>query len=521
MQNIKKILIANRGEIALRINATCHALNIQTIGVYAPEDMYLSYVYKVDQAYLLSQAGINAYLNQEEIIEIALQTHTDAIHPGYGFLSENAIFAQKVIDAGLIWIGPDPQTLALTAHKTDAKNFVEKLGIPIVPGFHINGAQDEQKPETNNLASAHQIAHKIGFPVILKDPLSGGGKAMKLVHNQETLEIAWDSVQRESKKLTNSQQIIIEKYLQNPRHIEIQIAGDGQHAIHLYERECSIQRRHQKIIEEAPCQFIPQETKEALYDTATIIANNLKYKNLGTIEFLVMPDQSFYFLEINPRLQVEHSITEITTGLDLVALQIEIAQTGKLPVQQEQITQKMHAIECRIYSEDPANNFFPSTGLIDLLSLPHGPFIRHEHDLSENMLITSDFDPMLSKLITHGPDRACAIGHMKEALNNFIIAGVTTNISFLKALLNSPDYISGNFSTQFLHDKTKIDVLLKTYEDKVRNCAHAELVEASTAFSQEEIAAIVTLISEIKQQKPVQKAPQIQDNKRWKQQVWE
>lgn len=504
MKNIKKLLIANRSEVALRINATSHARGIKTVGIYAPQDIFLSYVHKVDEAHPLSQDGVAAYLNQDEIINIALQSEADAIHPAYGFLSEKADFAQKVIAAGLEWIGPNPEVMHLAGDKAQAKELVKACNVPVIPGETIKTCDD------SSFEKIQHIANNMGYPIILKDPLSGGGKAMKRVDHPDDLESSWSSLLRESKLLTGSQSIVIEKYLQNTRHIEIQIAGDGDNIVHLFERDCTMQRRHQKIIEESPCNFIAQETKQKLFDAALAIGKKLAYKTIGTIEFLVLPNGDFYFLEINPRLQVEHSVTELTTGIDLVDLQLTIIEENKLPFTQHDIHQSGHAIECRIYSEDPNNNFIPSTGTISNLQLPNGPFVRHEHDLLENQEITPYFDPMISKVITSGATREKSIKHMIEALRNFVLSGVTTNISFLQALLTCDAFEQGNFSTLFLQNKQTMETL----------CSSINKPVAQTTLNEEELAALATVITKNMMAERKKEALAHIPAKRWKSMQW-
>jgi acetyl/propionyl-CoA carboxylase alpha subunit len=334
---INKVLIANRSEIALRIQATCHTLGIKTVAIYSPEDVMSSYVYKASEAYRLSASGFSAYLNQDEIIAIAKQAGVDAIHPGYGFLSENAVFAQKVIDSKILWIGPHPESIKLMGDKSAARDIMQRAGVPVVPGFDVPTCE-------SSLSKAKQFAEILGYPVILKDPLSGGGKAMRMVNKAEDFDVAWKLVLSESKRLTNSSHLLIEKYVQSGRHIEVQFAGNGQNFVHFFERECSIQRRHQKIIEEAPCKFVKYQALEKMYQAALCAAKAVDYINLGTVEFLVTPEEKFYFLEMNTRLQVEHSVTELTCGVDLVALQFYIASSKKLPFTQDDISRKVHAI---------------------------------------------------------------------------------------------------------------------------------------------------------------------------------
>ena len=323
-----------------------------------------------------------------------------------------------------------------------------------------------QANETGKIL-ALQIADQIGYPVILKDPLSGGGKAMRKIQSQNDFESAWKTVVSESKKLTKSTQFLIEKYIESGRHIEVQFAGDGQNFIHFFERECSIQRRHQKVIEEAPCKFVKHATLETMYAASITAAKAVNYKNIGTVEFLVTPNDEFYFLEMNTRLQVEHSVTELTCGVDLVALQFHIAETSKLPFDQNHITRKGHAIECRIYAENPDKNFMPATGKILHLELPEGAFLRHDHDLYEGKEITPFFDPMISKITTFGQNRQLARRYMYQALDCFNIVGVKANINFLKHLLLTDEFVSGSFNTQLLSDTKLLEkIRIECLNDK-------------------------------------------------------
>ncbi len=440
--------------------ATAHALGIKTVAIYAEQDQFLSYIYKANEAYKLSGTGASAYLDQIEILEIARKAGADAIHPGYGFLAENAEFAQAVIDAGFIWIGPTPKNIATLADKVEARKIMHQAGVPTIPGFEFDAS------DSKSFLLAEKKALVINYPVILKCAHGGGGKAMRLVKSKQDFSTAWNLVVSEAKRFFNSSLILIEKQIENPRHIEIQIAGDGETFIHLHERECSIQRRHQKIIEEAPCNFISKETKRKLYEAALRATRSVSYQNIGTVEFLVAPDESIYFLEINTRLQVEHSVTEMTTGIDLVALQFQLAGKKKLSLTQNKVMQRGHAIECRIYAENPKQNFAPSTGTISHLTIPSGPFLRVDHDLEEGMEVSPFFDPMLTKFTTYGERRGDAIGRMKEALENTQLYGIKTNISFLLNILRSALFKTGEFHTQLLDNKDDLKNLLNMSKDQ-------------------------------------------------------
>lgn len=442
----KKILIANRSEIALRIQQTCKALGIATVAVYAPEDAHASYVYEASESYALSLHGFQAYLNQEELLSIAKAAQVDAIHPGYGFLSESASFAEKVKEAGIIWIGPDVATMILTGDKAQARSLMRMIGVPTSHGR-------EFKPVAFDLHSAKECAQTLGYPVIIKDSLGGGGKAMRRVDRESDFDNAWHAVLSEGKRLGFSGDIIVEKYLSHARHIEVQIAGDGERFIHLYERDCSIQRKHQKIIEEAPCSFLVQEILNKMYVAALSIARSVRYKGVGTVEFLVTASGEFYFLEVNARLQVEHSVTELITGIDLVALQLAIAFNGILPLEQKEVKRRGHALECRIYAEDPFNNFIPCSGKISFLGVPRGPFVRVDHDLYTGCEITPFFDAMIAKVSVSGFDRASAIANMQGALADLWIVGCTTNRVFLQAVLADHEFGLGFTSTNWLNDQ--------------------------------------------------------------------
>lgn len=443
IRQFNKILITNRSEIALRIQATCKSLGIKTVAIYAPEDAQASHVYKADESYPLSLPGFQAYLNQEEILSIACNAGVDAIHPGYGFLSESSSFAKKVLAAGIVWIGPMPDTMLLMGDKAQARGLMRLINVPINQG-------GEFKAVAFDLNAAKDCAQALGYPVIIKDSLGGGGKAMRRVDHDIDFDTAWYAVLSEGKRLGFSGNIIVEKYLPNARHIEIQIAGDGKNFIHFFERECSVQRKHQKIVEEAPCRFVPQETLDRMYDAAITIAQAVSYVNIGTVEFLVAATGEFYFLEVNARLQVEHSVTELTTGVDLVALQIYVALNQKLPMSQQEICRRGHAIECRIYAENPANNFMPSVGTVQYLQIPRGPFVRVDHDLRHGGEITPFFDAMIAKITVQAATRAQALANMLAALNDFMLAGCTTNISFLRAIITSDVFIKGDISTHWL-----------------------------------------------------------------------
>jgi len=501
---MKKVLIANRGEVALRIQATCHSRDLETVAVFAPEDRGASFVYRATQAHPLSLSGTSAYFNQEEIISIALKLGADSIHPGYGFLSENAGFAQKVIDAGLTWIGPDPACISLMSDKVHARDMMHHAGVPVVPGFVIHDLSDMGRDDGRKRAT------ELGYPVIIKDPKSGGGKAMRRVDSEADFDRGWDGVLAESKKLTNSTFVLIEKYVQYGRHVEVQVAGDGKQFVHLFERECSIQRRHQKIIEETPCAFVDGQNLEKMYAAAITAAQAVFYNSIGTVEFMVTPNQEFYFLEMNTRLQVEHAVTELVTGIDLVGLQLDLAKNRNLNLQQSDITRRGHAIECRLYSEDPSNRFTPSTGKLHHVAFPSGPWIRFEHDLAQGMEVTPFFDPMLAKVVTYGQTRKEAKERMINALNQLKVEGIKTNRLFLRSLLSCEEFDFGAFHTQLLTDPVFMDRMITD----VKAGQQADIIAGLA----------VLLVEQENQAKAPNMLPAISTDRfavrRWKEQQW-
>lgn len=441
LTSIKKILIANRSEIAMRIIQTCKSFGIQTVAVYAPEDATAPYVYAADQAVALEVSGSAGYLDANLLVTIALKNNCDAVHPGYGFLSEKESFASAVIKAGLLWIGPHPRAIEQAGNKSEAHAFAQALQIPVIQGASFRGNQQEQ---------AYTYATQIGFPIMLKSALGGGGKAMRIVHAAESFYELFDIVTRESLRFFHGDQILLEKYIAQARHIEIQIAGDGTNVIHLFERECSLQRRNQKIIEEAPSLFVSQKTLDQLYAASIKLGTALQYNNVGTVEFLVTPEEDFYFLEINTRLQVEHAVTEFITGIDLVWLQIYVAEFKKLPFQQEQITQRGHAIQARIYAEDCQQQFMPSSGTLAVVAFANHPFARIDHALTPHTEITSLFDPMIAKVIGWGASREFARKNLITVLEQTVLHGIENNLLFLTTLLYSDAFIQGNIFTALL-----------------------------------------------------------------------
>ena len=449
----KKILIANRGEIALRVLRACHELGISAVAVYSNVDRASLHVRKADESYPIGPAASSeSYLNIPKILDVARRSGADAIHPGYGFLSENARFAQACADAGVKFIGPTAAAMDAMGSKTRARQAMEKAGVPFVPGTSRG---------VESLEEAEQVAARIGYPVMLKAAAGGGGKGMRLVQVANDLKGALESARSEAQRSFGDSEVYIEKAIINPRHIEMQVLADEHgHTVYLGERECSLQRRHQKVLEEAPSPIVDAEMRRRMGEVAVRVARAAGYTNAGTVEFLVDQHKNFYFLEMNTRLQVEHPVTELITGLDLVHLQIRIAAGERLPFTQEEVQIRGHAIECRIYAEDPDNNYFPSPGKIALLLEPSGPGIRLDSGMYEGWNVPIDYDPLLAKLIGYGADREQAISRLARALNEYFVGGIKTNISLFRRILRDKDFIAAKLDTGFL------DRMLKQSEDQ-------------------------------------------------------
>jgi acetyl-CoA carboxylase, biotin carboxylase subunit len=449
----KKILIANRGEIAVRVIRACRELGIPSVAVYSDVDRAALHVRKADEAYGLGPAAAaESYLNIPKILDAAKRSGADAIHPGYGFLSENSKFAQACAEAGIKFIGPSSSAMDMMGSKTRARQHMEVAGVPFVPGTS-RGLESAEE--------AAQVAEKIGYPVMLKAAAGGGGKGMRLVHARAELKDALEGARSEAQRSFGDAEVYIEKAILNPRHIEMQVLADEHgNTVYLGERECSIQRRHQKVLEEAPSPVVDTDMRRRMGEVAVRVAQASGYTNAGTIEFLVDAEKNFYFLEMNTRLQVEHPVTELTTGLDLVHLQIRIAAGERLPFRQEDVVIRGHAIECRIYAEDPDNNFFPSPGKITLLLLPSGPGIRRDSGMYEGWTVPIDYDPLLAKLIGYGTDREQATARLVRALNEYFVGGIKTNMSLFRRILNDPDFRAGKLDTGYL------DRLLKRKEEE-------------------------------------------------------
>ncbi len=439
----KKILIANRGEIAVRVIRACHELGIAAVAVYSDVDRASLHVRKADEAYHIGPAAAEeSYLRMDKILEVAKRSGADAIHPGYGFLSENAKFAHACTDEGLKFIGPAPASMEMMGSKTRARQAMEKAGIPLVPGTS-RGLQSSEEAE--------RAAERMGYPVMLKASAGGGGKGMRLVYTRDDLRSAMEAAQSEAQRSFGDAEVYIEKAIVDPRHIEMQILADERgNTVWLGERECSIQRRHQKVLEESPSPIVDAEMRRRMGEVAVRVAIAARYTNAGTVEFLVDQQKNFYFLEMNTRLQVEHPVTELTTGLDLVHLQIRIAAGEKLPFAQQDVKMRGHAIECRIYAEDPDDNYFPSPGKITLLLAPSGPGIRHDSGMYEAWTVPLEYDPLLAKVIGYGTDRQQAIMRLQRALGEYFVAGIKTNLSLFERILRAVDFLSGKLDTGYL-----------------------------------------------------------------------
>jgi len=438
-----KILIANRGEIAVRVIQACQEMGIKTVAVFSEADRQALHVIRADEAVFIGAApATESYLNMDRILAAARQSGAEAIHPGYGFLSENADFAQACADAGITFIGPSPESIRLMGNKIAAKSTMERAGVPVVPGYYGTDQSIEKFVAE---------ADKIGYPVMVKAAAGGGGKGMRIVHDPAELADAVDGAKREALNAFGDDAIFLEKYIVNPRHIEFQIIAD-QHGntFHLFERECSIQRRHQKVLEETPSTALTPEKRAEMGQIAIQAANAVNYYNAGTVEFVYGEDGSYYFLEMNTRLQVEHCVTEQTTRIDLVYLQILVADGQPLPFQQEQVIQRGHAIEVRIYAEDAENNFLPSTGVLHLFIPPEGIHIRNDIGIRAGMEVTPYYDPMMAKLTVYGMTREICIERLKWALDHYIISGVKHNIPFLRAVVDHPAFHSGETTTDFI-----------------------------------------------------------------------
>lgn len=441
----KKILIANRGEIAVRIIRACREMGATAVAVYSEADEKALHVRMADEAYCIGPApSQQSYLSVERILDAARQSNSEAIHPGYGFLSENAAFAQAVQDSGFVFIGPSPHSIQAMGNKAEARQRMLEAGVPIVPGYQ--GKDDEQ--------SLHEQAAEIGYPVLVKAAAGGGGKGMRVVWKQDDLTDSISAARREAMNAFGDERLILERYIPHAHHVEIQILGDSEgHLVHLFERECSVQRRYQKIIEETPSPLLDEGLRARMGAAAVAAAQSIDYQNAGTVEFIVNPEsRDYYFLEMNTRLQVEHPITEAVTGLDLVQWQIRIAAGEKIPFQQAQLTQRGHAIECRLYAEDPSNGFLPAGGKLLQFHLPKGPGVRMDTGFTSGDEIKLFYDPLIAKLIVSAENREAATRKMQAALKETVILGMPSNWQFLRDVLADPEFETGNIYTTWVEE---------------------------------------------------------------------
>jgi acetyl-CoA carboxylase, biotin carboxylase subunit len=489
-KQITKVLIANRGEIAVRIIRACRELGIQTVAVYSEADRAALHVRYADEAYFIgAPPPRESYLNIDRIIDVARKSGADAIHPGYGFLSEREAFAGACIDAGLIFIGPTPDAIRTMGDKQEARETVKRAGVPLVPGT---------EPGLND-AELMSAAERIGFPVMVKAAAGGGGKGMRVVRRKEDLADAIAAAHREAENAFGDGTLYLEKLVENARHIEFQVLADNYgNTIHLGERECSIQRRHQKLVEEAPSPFMDEDLRQRMGATAVAAAQSVSYRNAGTIEFLVDKDKNFYFLEMNTRIQVEHPVTELVTGVDLVKEQIRIARGRRMALTQDTIQINGHAIECRINAEDPYNNFMPSVGEVTLHLSPTGPGVRLDSGIYAGYEVTPYYDSMLAKLVAWGSNRPQAIRRLARALDEYRIMGLKTNLPFHLKLVDSHHFISGKFDTSFIEHYFNPTVDPKSLRP-------------------EAAAIIATLVAHHKQQQAAQIiSPNDRDTSNWK-----
>ncbi|MBK5460168.1 MULTISPECIES: acetyl-CoA carboxylase biotin carboxylase subunit [Peribacillus] len=449
MGYFKKVLIANRGEIARRIIRTCNKEGIQTVAVYSEADAEAPYVSEATEAVCIGPAQAKkSYLDIEKVIQVAKETHADAIHPGYGFLSENPEFVRRCEEENIVFIGPSAETIHIMGSKLEARTQMQKAGVRVVPGTDKS---------IESVDEALLIANDLGYPLMLKASAGGGGIGMQLVQNDAELIKVFDATKQQATSFFKDGTVFLEKWISKPRHIEVQIVADTYgNVLHLFERECSVQRRNQKVIEESPSPFLNDTLRKELLDAAIRGVKQIDYTNVGTMEFIFDENQNFYFLEMNTRLQVEHPVTEEITGLDLVELQLKIAAKEKLTITQEEINKTGHAIECRLYAEDP-NTFFPSPGVISRLKLPEND-VRFDFGIIEGSAVTPFYDPMIGKIIVHGITRDQAIEKMQRVLDEIDVQGVKTNLMLLKQIMKNNQFIRGNYTTQFLAEN-KIQVL--------------------------------------------------------------
>jgi acetyl-CoA carboxylase biotin carboxylase subunit len=461
---LRCVLVANRGEIALRIIRACHELGIRAVAVYSEADRLAPHVLEADEAHLIGPPqSAQSYLKAETLIDVARRTGCDAVHPGYGFLAERAFFARDVEEAGLVFVGPPASAISAMGDKTEARRRMVAAGVPVVPGI---------AEPLEDAAAARSVAAEFGYPVLLKAAAGGGGKGMRVVRAEAELERAFEAARSEAQSSFGDGSIYLEKYLARPRHIEIQVMADAHgNVLHFGERDCSVQRRHQKMIEEAPSPALSPALRARMGETAVAAARAVGYRNAGTIEFL-FEDGEFFFLEMNTRIQVEHPVTELVMGIDLVQWQLRVAAGEALPFAQDDIRPNGHAIECRITSEDPANGFLPSTGRISLLEMPGGPGVRWDGGVAEGVDVGLFYDPLLGKLIVHAPDRESAMDRMSRALAELRVVGVETSASFHRRVMEEPDFRSGDVTIRYLEEHPDM-LTLSLSDDVIRSAAVA------------------------------------------------
>lgn len=479
---IETVLVANRGEIAVRVLRTCHERGLRTVAVYSTPDRSAPHVRLADEAYHIGPAAAaESYLDQEAILAVADRSGADAIHPGYGFLSENADFAEACADAGVHFIGPPPEAIRAMGDKTAARQLMEEAGVPMAPGTTDAVASTE---------AGEDIAAEIGYPVLIKAAAGGGGKGMRIVHEPEAFAGAMDRAQGEAESSFGDGRVFIEKYIEEPRHIEFQILADHHgNTIHLFERECSIQRRHQKVIEEAPSSILTPEVRREMGEAAVAAAKSCGYRNAGTVEFLVDKDLNYYFMEMNTRLQVEHPVTEWVTGVDLVAEQIRVAQGEALGYSTDDLSIDGHAVESRVYAEDPGSNFLPDPGPLKRHSAPSGFGVRVDAGVEEGGEVLIHYDPMISKLTTWGRDRPAAIDRMIRALDEYEVAGMSTTIPFCRFAMRHDGFRDGDFTTHFVDEQFDPEALV--VEDPERDELAALAATLYYAQTQEEDAPTI------------------------------
>ena len=484
---IQKVLVANRGEIAVRVLRTCHEQGLNTVAVYSTPDRSAPHVRRADEAYHIGPAeAAQSYLDPEAILEAARRSGADAIHPGYGFLSENAAFAEACADAGVHFVGPPPEAIRAMGDKTAARQLMEEAGVPMAPGTTDAVASTEEGEE---------IAEEIGYPVLIKAAAGGGGKGMRIVHEPEHFAGAMDRAQGEAASSFGDGRVFIEKYIEEPRHIEFQILADHHgNTVHLFERECSIQRRHQKVIEEAPSSVLTPAVRREMGEAAVAAAESCGYRNAGTVEFLVDADLNYYFMEMNTRLQVEHPVTEWITGVDLVAEQLRVAQGEKLGYGTDDLSINGHAIESRVYAEDPASGFLPDPGPLKRHSAPSGFGVRVDAGVEEGGEVLIHYDPMISKLTTWGRDRPAAIDRMVRALDEYEVASMATTIPFCRFAMQHEGFRNGDFTTHFVDEE--FDPAALQPEDAEHDALAALAATLYYAHTQEDDAPPVATLSD-------------------------